>query len=148
MAPDSLFQTASLLATLGWLGLALAPLAPRLLERWSGLAVPLALSAGYTALVLVHWSNAPGGFGSLDEVAELFSSRWLLLAGWVHYLAFDLLLGAWQVRTAGREGIAHLWVLPCLVFTFLFGPAGYLLFQALRWSLRIGAQPSVPTLKT
>jgi hypothetical protein len=68
----------------------------------------------------------------------LFQNRWLLLAGWVHYLAFDLLLGAWQVRTARREGMSHLALLPCLLATFLFGPAGYLLFQSLRASHRAG----------
>jgi hypothetical protein len=71
-------------------------------------------------------------------VEQLFQNRWLLLAGWVHYLAFDLLLGAWEVRTARREGISHAWVLPCLLATFLFGPAGYLLFQFLRASHRAG----------
>ena len=55
----------------------------------------------------------------------------------MHYLAFDLLLGAWQVRTARREGIAHLALLPCLLATFLFGPAGYLLFQSLRAAHRM-----------
>jgi len=59
----------------------------------------------------------------------------------VHYLAFDLLLGAWQLHTARREGIPHLHLLPCLLATFLFGPAGYLLFQGLRAAHRSGARP-------
>ncbi len=97
-----------------------------------GVAVPLVLSGGYAAIVLSHWSSGQGGFDSLASVEQLFKSRWLLLAGWVHYLAFDLLVGAWQLRTARREGIPHLHLLPCLLATFLFGPAGYLLFQLLR----------------
>ena len=32
--------------------------------------------------------------------------------------------------------MGHAWLLPCLAVTFLFGPAGYLLFQALRVSLK------------
>ena len=98
--------------------------------------MPLVLSAGYTAVVLAFWSSADGGFDSLANVARLFESRWLLLAGWVHYLAFDLLVGTWVVRTARQEGLAHLLVLPCLAATFLFGPAGYLLFQGLRASMK------------
>jgi hypothetical protein len=74
-------------------------------------------------------------------VAALFENRWLLLAGWVHYLAFDLLVGAWEARTARREGIPHLLLLPCLLTTFLFGPAGYLMFQALRASRQRKATP-------
>ena len=66
----------------------------------------------------------------------LFTSPEIALAGWVHYLAFDLLVGAWEVRTAQREGLAFLLVLPCLLLTFLFGPAGFLLFNALRIATR------------
>ena len=59
----------------------------------------------------------------------------VLLAGWVHYLAFDLLVGAWIVRTARAEGIPHWAVMPCLILTFLFGPAGLLAFAILRFTL-------------
>ena len=134
-----MFQLANPIALVGWLALALSPLAPRLLGLVGGTAIPLILSGGYAAIVLAHWASGEGGFGSLRSVEQLFQNRWLLLAGWVHYLAFDLLLGAWQVWIARREGIAHLQVLPCLLATFLFGPAGYLLFQLLRGSYRAGA---------
>lgn len=139
MRPDALFQVANALALAGWIALVFSPIAPRALGLVGGTGIPLALSVGYTALVLANWSSGSGGFDSLDSLEQLFGSRWLLLAGWVHYLAFDLLLGAWQVRTARREGIAHPTLLPCLLATFLFGPAGYLLFQLLRASRRAGA---------
>lgn len=141
MSPDTLFQIANSLALLGWIGLALGPMAPRALALVGGVAIPLVLSGGYAAIVLSHWSSGQGGFDSLASVEQLFKSRWLLLAGWVHYLAFDLLVGAWQLRTARREGIPHLHLLPCLLATFLFGPAGYLLFQGLRVAHRSGARP-------
>jgi len=102
-------------------------------------AIPLVLSGGHAAIVPAHWSSGQGGFDSLESVENLFESRWLLLAGWVHYLAFDLLVGAWQLRTARRERIAHQLLLPCLPATFLFGPAGHLLFQLLRAAHRTGA---------
>lgn len=140
MSPDALFQAANSMALVGWLALALGPLAPRAMGLLGGVAVPLVLSGGYAAIVLSHWSSGQGGFDSLDSVAQLFRSRWLLLAGWVHYLAFDLLVGAWQVRTARREGIPHALLLPCLLATFLFGPAGYLLFQLLRAAHRSSAR--------
>jgi hypothetical protein len=136
MTPDALFQWANPLALVGWLALAFLPLAPRLLGLMAGRVVPLLLSTAYTALALAFWSSSTGGFDSLDAVARLFDNRWLLLAGWVHYLAFDLLIGAWEARTARREGIAHRLLLPCLGVTFLSGPAGYLLFQGVRLSLR------------
>ena len=124
------------MALTGWLALVFLPLAPRFLGVVAGTVVPLLLSTAYTALVLAFWSSSNGGLDSLDAVARLFENRWLLLAGWVHYLAFDLLIGAWEARTARREGMAHGLLLPCLAVTFLFGPAGYLLFQAARLSLK------------
>jgi Domain of unknown function (DUF4281) len=117
---------------LGWLALVFAPLWPRWSERVAGLAIPLVLSVGYAALVLVYWTRAPGGFGSLPDVMTLFTTPGIALAGWVHYLAFDLFIGAWITRSARTEGIPHLLVLPCLLLTFLFGPAGFLAFTALR----------------
>jgi len=133
--PDTLFQLAGPLAVLGWLSLALAPFAPRIADALAALVIPALFSIAYTALVLVHWADAPGGFGSLAEVMALFTTPAVALAGWVHYLAFDLFVGAWITRTARAEGISHLLILPCLVLTFLFGPAGFLAFTALRASL-------------
>ncbi|TAG30194.1 MAG: DUF4281 domain-containing protein [Rhodobacterales bacterium] len=129
--PHSLFQLTGPLAMLGWLALALAPLAPRLADAVAALAIPALLSVAYTALILVHWSDAPGGFDSLANVMALFTHPAVALAGWVHYLAFDLFVGAWITRTARAEGINHTLILPCLVLTFLFGPAGFLAFTAL-----------------
>lgn len=127
--PHVLIQVAGPLALLGWLALVLAP---RLADPVAALVIPALLAVGYTALILVHWAEAPGGFGSLAEVMALFTDPGIALAGWVHYLAFDLFVGAWITRTARAEGIAHLLILPCLALTFLFGPAGLLAFTALR----------------
>jgi len=65
-------------------------------------------------------------------VRMLFDNPWMLLAGWTHYLAFDLFIGGWEVRDAQRRGIPHLLVIPALVLTFLFGPVGLLLYLAIR----------------
>ncbi len=134
MTPDSLFQLSGPLAMLGWLALLAAPLAPRLAQVVAAQVVPLVLAVAYAALILMHWAGAEGGFGSLSDVASLFANPWLLLAGWLHYLAFDLFVGAWEVRTARAEGIPHWQVVPCLALTFLFGPAGFFVFSALRLS--------------
>jgi hypothetical protein len=136
MSPELVFKFANPLAALGWLLLLASPLIPRAADLFAGLIVPLILSVGYASVMLVNWSSAEGGFSSLPAVAQLMQSPWLLLAGWVHYLAFDLLVGAWQVRVARREAIPHLMTMPCLVLTFLFGPAGYLAFQAMRTARR------------
>ena len=131
-SPDLMFQIANPVALIGWLTLALSPLSPRITQMIAGLAIPLLLAVLYSGLILAHWSTAPGGFGSLAQVMALFTSPPVALAGWVHYLAFDMLIGAWIARSAARDGIAHLLVLPCLALTFLFGPIGFLAFTALR----------------
>jgi hypothetical protein len=132
LSPETLFSLASTAVLPGWLLLLLAP-------RWRPTArlVCAALSPGllavlYVALIAARWGGAEGGFSSLADVRKLFADPWLLLAGWVHYLAFDLFVGAWEVRDAGRFGIPHLLVAPCLVLTFLFGPVGLLLYGVIR----------------
>lgn len=134
MTPDQLFQLANPLALLGWAALALSPFAPRAAQIVA-VTVPLVLSVLYAGLVLAFWWEAPGGFAALADVQALFTHPQIALAGWLHYLAFDLFLGAWEVRTARGEGIAHWLVLPCLALTFLFGPAGFLAFAILRLTL-------------
>jgi hypothetical protein len=135
MTPAQWFTVANQWALAGW-GLLVAGLF--LPQRWAspvlffgGRVVPLGLCLAYLVAVLHWWGDSAGGFGSLDAVAQLFTSRGLLLAGWVHYLAFDLLLGRWQVdRTlvAPNPVVRRWFVLPCLFATFMFGPAGLLLY--------------------
>jgi hypothetical protein len=93
---------------------------------------PAAFAGIYIVVIATNWSSSEGSFSSLSGVAQLFADPWLLLAGWTHYLAFDLFVGAWEVRDARDRGISHLAVLPCLLLTFLFGPAGWLLYLGVR----------------
>lgn len=132
MAPELLFSAAGLLAMAGWLTLLASPLIPIWSDRIAGLVIPILLSAGYVALIAFLPSEAGGGFGSLAEVMALFSNPNAMLAGWVHFLAFDLLIGAWICRAARRDGMRFWLVIPCLALTFLVGPAGFLAFSILR----------------
>jgi hypothetical protein len=138
ITPDLLFSLANALALVGWALLGLAP-------RWrfteslvlSG-AWPLGLAALYAVLIGGHYLGAhsgEGGFGSLAQVAALFHNPWALLAGWVHYLCFDLFVGAWEVRDAQRRGVPHGALVPTLVLTFLFGPVGLLVYFGVRAAL-------------
>lgn len=131
MLSESLFQIANPLAMIGWLCLALSPLAPRWADRIGGFAIPVILSLLYTGVILAYWPEGQGGFDSLANVMLLLSGPWVALAGWLHFLAFDLFIGGWIIRQARDEGIAHLLVLPCLALTFLFGPVGLILFLSI-----------------
>jgi len=140
---DAAFSGANLLAVSGWLLLIGAP-------RWrpgrvvAGGIVPSLLSLGYLVLIGVYWHEARGGFSSLEGVAALFASRPLLLAGWAHYLAFDLLVGAWLLRRSQREGVPHWAMIPVLALTFLFGPVGYLLYRLVAASRDIVSEDRIP----
>ena len=80
----------------------------------------------------MNLSGAEGGFGSLADVATLFQKRELLLAGWIHYLCFDLFIGSWEVRDSQKHGIPHFVMIPCLLMTFMLGPIGLLFYFAIR----------------
>jgi hypothetical protein len=71
-------------------------------------------------------------FGSLQGVMELFRDPVMVAAGWIHYLAFDLLAGLFIRKNAWKHGLSHWLVIPCLLLTFLFGPLGLLLYLAIR----------------
>jgi hypothetical protein len=132
MSPDQIFSIANAAALCCWLLLIALPGRTWVNHLVAGVAVPAALAGLYTAIIAVHVSGREGGFSSLPDVARLFGNPWLLLAGWIHYLAFDLLVGSWEARDARERGIGHLFVVPCLVLTFLFGPAGWLLYLGVR----------------
>jgi hypothetical protein len=142
MEPGLLFSIANTTVLAGWLALIAAP-ARLALGRIVVVVVALALSMLYVALIGAFWTAGEGGFGSLEDVALLFGHPGLLLAGWVHYLAFDLLVGYWEREEAARLGITRWLLAPCLVLTFLFGPAGWLAFMGIRHvHLQRGAAPA------
>lgn len=131
MTAEQLFSILNLVAVAGWLPLILLPR-----KRWSTTIVPFVvpgvLAVVYIALVATSMPGSEGGFSSLAGVSALFANPWALLAGWTHYLAFDLFIGGWEVRDAQRRGVPHLVVVPVLILTFLLGPAGLLLYLAIR----------------
>jgi Domain of unknown function (DUF4281) len=131
VTPQQIFPVVNLLALLAWIALAALPRQRWVAKTVAGLVVPSVLAVVYASLIVSNWGG-PGSFSSLDGVALLFGNPWLLLAGWVHYLAFDLLVGAWEAQDARDRGVPHLLVLPCLFLTFMFGPAGWLLYQGVR----------------
>jgi ABA4-like protein len=131
MTAERLFSLLNLIAIAGWLPLVFLPRA-----RWATAVVPVVLpclfGVIYVVLVAASLPWGEGGFSSLAGIGALFENPWALLAGWAHYLAFDLFIGGWQVRDARERGIPHLFVVPALLLTFLFGPAGLLLYLAVR----------------
>lgn len=135
---ERVFSAASQLALVGWLLLVFLP-------RWrwtttfiTSWLIPAILAVAYLVLIVLYFRAAPenASFDSLEGVKSFFQLDGLLLAGWIHYLCFDLFIGSWEVRDARRSGIHHLLVIPCLVFTLMLGPIGLLAYLLLKLALR------------
>jgi phosphoglycerol transferase MdoB-like AlkP superfamily enzyme len=139
---EFVFSVANTTALLSWIGLAFAVWRRNnwLRDQFFGRFVPLALAMLYALLIVLFFGKGQGGFDRLSNVKMLFTFDWLALAGWVHYLAFDLFVGTWIARQVMEIGVSRLWLIGLLPLTFMFGPAGFLAFEAVKLITR----PTVP----
>ena len=133
MSPDSVFQTCSTIAMVGWIVLLIiSPFWSHFDRFLIGIIITL-FAIVYAWLIFQVFT--PGDFekfGSLNGVMELFTDKTAVTAGWVHYLAFDLLTGIWIKKNAQKYNIHHLILVPCLLLTFMLGPIGLLLYLLVR----------------
>lgn len=142
MAPQTVFAIANNGILVFWVLLAVAP-------GWKGthvlvhsIVIPVIIGLTYAWLMgSVLLSGAlpeSANFSSLAGVMAFFTSPAAATAGWIHYLVFDLFIGAWQARDATRRGVPYPALLPCLILTLLAGPIGLLLYIVLRAALGKG----------
>ncbi len=129
MNAETIFSISNNLSLVAWLFLIFLPY-----WKWTRYViisggVSLIFGALYIFLFLTNLSALPDMSDmSLAAIAQGFSDPNLALIGWIHYLAFDLFVGAWETHDAQRWQIKHIWVVPCLIFTFMFGPTGLVLY--------------------
>lgn len=133
MTPSQVFSIVGMLAMPMWALLIFLP-------KWKVTQffidykiIPIALSLIY--VIYIIQAIQIGGFmdfGSLESVMALFTEKNAVLAGWVHYLAFDLLVGMWIINQNQTLKIHQLLIAPCLFATFMLGPVGFLLFMMMR----------------
>ena len=98
--------------------------------------------AVFAAVIFLGHGAEGGSFTSIEGVRALFSSDAGIVIGWAHFLVFDLFVGAWCARDAARRGFKHALLIPCLIFCFMAGPVGLVMYLLLRkatgkggWSL-------------
>ncbi len=115
-----------------WLAMILAPRA-RLTATLVRAATPLLAGLGVAYTALLAAGVAGGGerldFRDPDSVRRALASPDAFLAGWTHYLAFDLFVGRWiwqQSLDAGRTSRL------ALLLTWMAGPMGLTLHLAQR----------------
>jgi hypothetical protein len=128
MTAASIFSFGNTSVLLGWILLLFLP-------NWkytqtivlNGIIVLFAVLYSYLILKDIG-SFSPDSFSTLANVKALFQNDNAVAAGWMHYLTFDLFVGAYIVREARNNQISRWIYTIALPFTFMFGPAGYLIF--------------------
>jgi len=144
LSPHELFQLANPAALIGWIWLLLWLFLPQKLQQKTlrvGLLIPVLLAVLYSAAILLYFSSNTGGFGSLEDVMAMFTNPGVALAGWTHYLSFDLFVGWYLTRHSAAHGINPLLIIPCLVLTFLLGPMGLFIYCTIYLATRSAKLP-------
>jgi hypothetical protein len=135
LSAENAFQLLNL-AVLPWWGVWLvAPRSGLALRAASHGAVFVGLATLYTVLLgaTIAAGGSDGGL-DFDGLRAVLAEPVGFLAGWTHYLCFDLFVGAWIVREARRLDVEPR---AYLFFTLMAGPiglGGFLLRRA--WRLR------------
>lgn len=134
MSADLIFSICNTMVLPGWALLIFLPRWKWTLGLISAGLIPFVLGLVYLGLFLSQSGSMPegGGFGTLEGVAILFGNPYVLTAGWIHYLAFDLFIGAWEVQDSQQRNISHWLVILCLLLTFMLGPTGLALYLIIR----------------
>ncbi len=136
---DLYFQASNTLALLAWFALVMFPGRRVVSDIACAIVVPAALAVAYAAIIgwkLVAGGPPPGDLTTINGLQAAFADDWVFAAAWTHYLAFDMVVGAWIARDAVRLGIAWPLRTAALVLTFLAGPVGFLLHVFVRRSFR------------
>jgi hypothetical protein len=133
------FKGASIFAMTGWLALIFFPNAPFTEQYVIGVAAALlAILYGYLLIFGKKYDEGvkyTGSFANFQGVINLFKSPRSVLIGWIHYLAFDVIIGLFLLKNSQHYGISHWLMIPCLFATFMFGPLGLLLYLLLRFAV-------------
>lgn len=133
---EVIFKVCNTLVLPGWILLIAAPRWKWTKKMIDSFILPFLLGVVYLVLIAINIWHAEGGFSTLQNVSLLFKNPAILLAGWIHYLAFDFFVGTWEVKDSHKNNVPHYAVVPCLILTFLFGPIGFVLYLVLKRFLK------------
>jgi Domain of unknown function (DUF4281) len=128
LTPAAIVEWGNHLALIGWAVLIVMPRRWRVLSIVPRTVIPTVFGLIYSGLMLAFFARADGGYDSLADIKMLFMSDEILAAGWLHYLAFDLFVGAWIAERADDIELPRIIQTIILTLTFLFGPMGLVLF--------------------
>jgi hypothetical protein len=129
----TLFSVANFLVLPLWASLVFFPR-----SRWTAWVFKsshpiLLLALFYTAVVIPAVLSDPSILSSLAQptlpgVQALLGTPVGAAAGWIHFLCFDLFVGA-QIRQSAIESRESFWwVSPVLILVLMVGPFGWLMY--------------------
>lgn len=134
--PDFLFAAGNTIVLAGWAMVILLPKRSPALMAVPKFAIPVLFGLVYAGITLARFHTSGGGYGSLAELRTLFATDELLVAGWLHYLAFDLFVGVWIAEQSDETGLSRPIQAVILVTAFIFPPVGLVLFLSTRAAMR------------
>lgn len=136
---EAAFLAANTAAFWGWVILLFAPRGIAWLHAIPKYLLPLAVSAAYAAILAsqIGSLNAGAGYMSLDGLRALASADAVLVAGWMHVVAFDLFIGAWAAERMDAACFSRLIQVPILLAIFMTGPLGFLIAWAVTARSRV-----------
>jgi hypothetical protein len=126
------FQFVNLIALVGWIMLIGFPTWRNTPKGILNGVIAMLCFFYYSTVMAWWWEGPRGGFDSLANVMLLFTSERAVLAGWVHYLAFDLFVGLWITLDAQKISLKRGILIPVQLLTFMFGPIGLVLYMIIR----------------
>ncbi len=131
-----LFKFGTILATICWVLLIFFPAYTTENKQYIiGVIGILSLLYVYSLKIVKNHDETiypKGGFTKLEGVINLFKNPRGVLVGWIHFLAFDLMVGLYIKFEAAQMGIPHFLQIPCFILTLMYGPFGLLLFFAVK----------------
>jgi len=154
--PTNLYPVITIIALSGWAALIFFPRRPFANFWFAGVIVPLVLALHYMFLLILFWFQPPPGnfkdFFTLAGVANMFKNDGLLLVAWTNLTMMDLVGGAWMARKAAQTRMPYIYLLPCLILTYVFVGFGFALFAVVasfggRWQY-IKEYEGAPPLET
>jgi len=134
---SEMFKYQNYLVMVGWLVLMCLPFwqyMPSIV-----MAIILTISATYAYYIFFGRRYDDGArsptfkdFGSLKGVSKMFTNPRVVLGGWLHYLAFDLLVGLMILMDSQQHDISYWFIAPILLFSLMIGPSGLLIYFVFR----------------
>ena len=106
--------------------------------------IPLTLSFFYIYFIIISGGLMEADFSSLNGIVTLFKKATpeSAAAGWLHYLAFDFWVGTWIIKHSRKEKISNKIIVLPLLFTFILGPVGIMVYSLILLAKKSFSQAS------